>query len=268
MSWRSAAGRDAGLARAMEMIMDGSSRTEAARGAGAGHGASNSVRLGIALQCGGLRGQGGSSSRWERGSPEGGAEVGPWTEAGPDLEGDGVTRRQFRDIVRKIEEAFGVAHTESGARITPNRRHSCVHPFRATCAEHGVGIAHVADRANAALMNEHLAPGAHGVILLDGAGWHRPGDLLVPPKPTLQHQTPYSPGLGPMELITSFLKSNRSANRVFRDVAALRKACRTGWQGLTANPKSSRNDPEQPSRRGSVMIPVLHCIELHDLRSV
>ena len=71
-----------------------------------------------------------------------------------------------------------------------------------------------------------------------------------------------------MELIVSFLKSNRFPNRVFRDVATLRKACWTGWQWLTANTKSSRNDPEQLSRSDNVMIPMLYCIELYDQRSV
>ncbi len=58
-------------------------------------------------------------------------------------------------------------------------------------------------------MNEHLAatgaavaPGAHGVVVLDGAGWHRSGDLLVPPNLTLLHLPPYSPELNPMEQIT------------------------------------------------------------------
>ncbi|MCY4589008.1 MAG: transposase [Alphaproteobacteria bacterium] len=66
-----------------------------------------------------------------------------------------------------------------------------------------------ADKANTASMNEHLAatgaavaPGAHGVVVLDGAGWHRSGDLLVPPNLTLLHLPPYSPELNPMEQIT------------------------------------------------------------------
>ena len=101
----------------------------------------------------------------------------------------------------------------------------------------------MADRANTASMNEHLAaigaavvPGAHGVIVLDGAGWHRSSDLLVPPNLTLLRLPPYSPELNPMEQIILFLKSNRFANRMFKDVAALREACRTGWQWLTDQP--------------------------------
>ena len=35
-----------------------------------------------------------------------------------------------------------------------------------------------------------VAPGAHAVIALDRAGWHRSGDLLVPPNLTLLHRPP------------------------------------------------------------------------------
>ena len=49
------------------------------------------------------------------------AEVGPWIQAGPDLERDGVTRWRVQDIVRKIREAFGVIYTESGARMMLRR---------------------------------------------------------------------------------------------------------------------------------------------------
>ncbi len=248
------------------------------------------------------------------------AESGAWIEAGPALERDGVTRWRLQDIVRKIEEAFGVLYTESGARMMLRRagfrfisgrpvhpkadaerhreivadfeapvtstlspealagpieiwvqddarigqkgmttrvwahgkqrprilrdhRYGYVHLFGATCAQRGVGIAPVTDRANTASMNEHLAaiaaavaPGAHGVTVLDGAGWHRSNDLLDPSKLTRVHLPPYNPELNPMEQIILFLKSNRFANRVFKNVAALKKACWTAWHWLTDQP--------------------------------
>ena len=96
--------------------------------------------------------------------------------------------------------------------------------------EHGVD-----ERASGGV-GAAVAPGAHGVIVLDGAGWHRSSDLLVPPNLTLVHLPPYSPELNPMEQIVLFLKSNRFANRVFKDVAALKEACWTAWQWLTDQP--------------------------------
>ncbi len=312
--------KQASRARALAMIMEGASRTEAARAQG--------MELQILrdwvlrYNTEGFDGladlpRGGSEGRLTDAQI---AEIGAWIEAGPELERDGVTRWRVQDILRKIEEAFGVIYTESGARmmlrragfrfvsgrpvhpkadaerqrsfvaefeaqltsalssealagpieiwfqdearigqkgmttrvwangkqrprIVRDHRYGYVYLFGATCAERGVGIAHVADRANTASMNEHLAaigaavaPGAHGVIVLDGAGWHRSGDLLVPPNLTLVHLPPYSPELNPMEQIILFLKSNRFANRVFKDVSALRDACWTGWQWLTDQP--------------------------------
>ncbi|MCY4589497.1 MAG: transposase [Alphaproteobacteria bacterium] len=80
------------------------------------------------------------------------------------------------------------ANGKQRPRIVRDHRYGSVSLFAATCAERGVGIAHVADKANTASMNEHLAaigaavaPGTHGVVVLDGAGWRRSGDLLVPP---------------------------------------------------------------------------------------
>ena len=56
-------------------------------------------------------------------------------------------------------------------------------------------------------MSEHLreissqvAPGAHCVLLCDGAGWHqRGGKLVVPENISLLPIPPYSPELNPME---------------------------------------------------------------------
>ena len=312
--------KQAARARAVAMIMEGASRTAAARAQG--------MELQILrdwvvrYNAEGFEGladrpRGGSESCLTEAQL---AEIGAWIEAGPDLERDGVTRWRVRDIVRKIREAFGVVYTESGARmmlrragfrfttgrpvhpradaarqerfvtgfeatlmstlgsealagpieiwfqdearvgqrgmttrvwtcgkqrprIVRDHRYGYVWLFGATCAERGVGIAHVAERANTASMNAHLAaigaavaPGAHGVIVLDGAGWHRSGDLLVPPNLTLVHLPPYSPELNPMEQIVLFLKSNRFANRVFKDVAALKDACRAAWHWLTGQP--------------------------------
>ncbi len=135
-----------------------------------------------------------------------------------------------------------------------------LHLFGAACAARGVGVAHVANRADTASMNAHLAaigaavtPGAHGVIVLDGAGWHRSNDLVVPRNLTLVHLPPYSPELNPMEQIVLFLKSNRFANRVFKDAAALKEACRTAWRWLADQPgvittMTHRNWATAPSR--------------------
>ena len=41
--------------------------------------------------------------------------------------------------------------------------------------------------------------GTHAVLVLDRAGWHVSGDLVVPANLTLVHLPPYSPELNPVE---------------------------------------------------------------------
>ncbi len=86
-------------------------------------------------------------------------------------------------------------------------RYKWAYLFGAVCPARGVGAALVLPRANAAMMSLHLAeisrrvaPGAHAVVVLDGAGWHQEGGrLIVPDNITLLRQPPYSPELNAIE---------------------------------------------------------------------
>jgi len=42
-----------------------------------------------------------------------------------------------------------------------------------------------------------VAPGAHALLILDGAGWHGARHLVVPSNITLMALPPYSPELNP-----------------------------------------------------------------------
>ena len=60
--------------------------------------------------------------------------------------------------------------------------------FGAVRPARGIEASPVLPSANTAIMNLHLAeisaraaPGAHAVVVLDGAGWHQPGGLLRVP---------------------------------------------------------------------------------------
>ena len=70
-----------------------------------------------------------------------------------------------------------------------------------------------------------------------------------------------------MEQIVLFLKSNRFANRVFKDVSALKEACRTALQWLTAR-RHHENDQAQLGHFAIVLTPMPHCIGSYDLRLV
>jgi hypothetical protein len=95
----------------------------------------------------------------------------------------------------------------SRPRVVRDNRHDSVYLFGALCAHRAVGAAVIMPAANTDAMSEHLkeistqvTPGAHAVLVRDGAGWHqRGGRLMVPDNITLLSLPPYSPELNPME---------------------------------------------------------------------
>ena len=83
-----------------------------------------------------------------------------------------------------------------------------------------------------------VAPGAHGVVLLDQAGWHTTSKLDVPANLTLLSLPPRSPELNPVENIWQFIRGNWLSNQVFRsydDIVAL--SC-DAWNNLIDQPWS------------------------------
>jgi len=99
--------------------------------------------------------------------------------------------------------------------------------------------------ADAAMMNLHLAeigaavtPGAHAVLVLDGAGWHQGGGRLrVPGNISLLHLPPYSPELNPVENVWAFLRGNALSNRVYDTYDDIVDACCAAWNWFTAQPE-------------------------------
>jgi hypothetical protein len=67
----------------------------------------------------------------------------------------------------------------SRPRVVRDNRHDSVYLFGALCAHRAVGAAVIMPAANTDAMSEHLkeistqvTPGAHAVLVRDGAGWH------------------------------------------------------------------------------------------------
>lgn len=86
------------------------------------------------------------------------------------------------------------------------------------------------------MMNLHLAeigrqvaPGAHALIVLDGAGWHIADDLAVPPNISLLRLPPYSPELNPVENVWQYLRSNKLAITVFDGYDHIIETCCQAW---------------------------------------
>jgi hypothetical protein len=109
-------------------------------------------------------------------------------------------------------------------RAPRDRRYAWAYLFGAVRPERAVGAALVLPYADAAATGPHLAeigrevaPGAHGVVVLDGAGWHAAGDLAVPENLTLLPLPRYSPELNPVENVWEYLRQNKLGHRVWPD---------------------------------------------------
>jgi transposase len=88
----------------------------------------------------------------------------------------------------------------------------------------------------------HVTPGAHAVVLLDGAGWHQLGGVLrLPRNISLLHLPPYSPELNPVENIWQFLRQNFLSNRIYDSYDAIVDACCAAWNTLIALPDRIRS---------------------------
>ena len=122
-------------------------------------------------------------------------------------------------------------------------RYQWAYLFGAVCPERGATAGLVLPYANTEAMTLHLAeiaravtPGAHAVLVLDGAGWHGGKDLLVPDNVTLLALPPYAPELNPVENIWQYLRSNKLAITVFDNYADIVDKCCDAWTFFADNP--------------------------------
>jgi DDE superfamily endonuclease len=128
-------------------------------------------------------------------------------------------------------------------RAPRDRRYAWAYLFGAVCPERAVGAALALPYANAGAMDLHLAeigrhvaPGAHALVVLDGAGWHSAGNLAVPDNLTLLPLPPRSPELNPVENVWQYLRQNHLSLRVWPDYDAIVATCCEAWNALMATP--------------------------------
>jgi transposase len=101
------------------------------------------------------------------------------------------------------------------------------------------GVALVMTRVDTAAMNlflaelgQAVAPGAHGIVLMDKAGWHTAGDLVLPENLSLVFLPPYSPELNPIERLWLHLRDNRLSHCVFQTTGEIVDTCCDAWNWL------------------------------------
>jgi hypothetical protein len=129
-------------------------------------------------------------------------------------------------------------------RAVRDTRYEWAYLFGAVCPGRAVGAGIVMPHANTEAMNAHLkeigkavSPGAHAVVLLDGAGWHGSHELAPPENVTLVTLPPYSPELNPVENVWEYLRKNKLANRLFETYEDIVEACCEAWNCFMAAPE-------------------------------
>ncbi len=132
----------------------------------------------------------------------------------------------------------------SRPRTPRDRRYTWAYLFGAVCPARGTGAALVLPWVNAEAMTEHLAeistqvaPQAHAVVVLDGAGWHQQGGRLrVPANLTLLPLPPYAPELNPVENVWQYLRGNQLSNTIWNTYDQILDACCQAWNALIHEP--------------------------------
>ena len=136
------------------------------------------------------------------------------------------------------------ARRGSRPRGPRDSRYEWAYIFAAVCPRRATGAALVMPCANTEAMNLHLreiartvTPGAHAVLVLDGAGWHTSPKLKLPANITLILLPAYAPELNPTENLWEYLRKNNLALRVLDDYDAIVWACCKAWNDLIATPQ-------------------------------
>lgn len=129
-------------------------------------------------------------------------------------------------------------------RQPADQRYESAYLSGAICPARGVGAGLALPFADTDAMqrhideiSQHVARGAHAVLLLDRAGWHTTAKLDVPRNMTLIFLPSRAPELNPVENVWQYLRANYLSNRVFENYDGIIDAACEAWRILTAQPE-------------------------------
>ena len=129
----------------------------------------------------------------------------------------------------------------SRPRQPADQRYESAYVFGAVCPARDTGAALVLPYADTFAMQQHLneiakhvAPGAHAIVLLDNAGWHKAKKLIWPDNLTPLFILPGCPELNAAENIWQYLRQTYLSNRVFISYTAIVDAACDAWNKLIA----------------------------------
>ena len=131
----------------------------------------------------------------------------------------------FQDEMRvgqKNDLVYQWAPKGTRPRQPQNQRYENAYLFGTFAPTATPGTALIMPHANTEAMQLHLeeigrsiTPGAHGLVVLDKAGWHTTKGLKPPDNVTLLPLPPASPELNPAENVWQFMRQTYLSARVF-----------------------------------------------------
>ena len=137
------------------------------------------------------------------------------------------------------------ARIGSRPRAPRDTRYEWAYLFGAVCPKRAAGVALVMPYVDSEAMNLHLqaisqaiSPGAHGLLVIDGAGWHTSGIVQPPDNISLLCLPPYSPELNPVENLWHYLRSHYWSNRAYPNYESLMQAATHAWRQTCLNPET------------------------------
>jgi len=114
-------------------------------------------------------------------------------------------------------------------------------------------------------LGQAVAPDVHGIVLMDKAGWHTSGELVVPENLSLVFLPPYSPELNPIERLWLHLiitRRNRPPGSMPSRVARLvqgfssRSPMQSALPGDRLSLRQGSKPPDHVER--FILMPVCH----------
>ncbi len=122
-----------------------------------------------------------------------------------------------------------------------DQRYTWVHVLAAVQPATGEDFCLVMPQVSTEVMNTFLASFSatravdeHALMVMDGAGWHRSGDLDVPDNVSLVILPSYSPELNPIERIWLYLRERHLSHCLLDSYNDIVNACCAAWNKLTA----------------------------------
>ena len=82
-----------------------------------------------------------------------------------------------------------------------------------------------------------IAPGTHGVLLMDQAAWHTTEKLTIPDNISVIALPSRSPKLNPVENIRQFMRNDWLSNRVITSYDNIVDHCCFAWNRLIDQPR-------------------------------